>query len=138
MRCRASASLLRQDPPFRLSRGGDRQANRALHQIALVRMAHDPATIAYVHRQTGPKRSSKEILRTLKRAIVREIYRYFTKPCLVPQWADLRPARQAKNLTLTAAAQHFGVCPTVISRLERGLQRNDDLTIAYRHWLAAA
>ena len=56
----------------------------------------------------------------------------------MPQWADLRPAREAKNLTLTAAAQHFGVWPTVISRLERGLQRNDDLTISYRAWLAAA
>jgi hypothetical protein len=39
---------------------------------------------------------------------------------------------------VTAAAQHFGVWPTVISRLERGLQRNDNLTTTYRAWLAAA
>jgi transcriptional regulator with XRE-family HTH domain len=74
----------------------------------------------------------------LKRAIIREIYRYLTQPSPVPQWADLRPAREGKNLTLTAAAHHLGVWPTVISRLERGLQRKDDLTIAYRAWLAAA
>jgi transposase len=123
---------------FRLSRGGDRQANRAVHRIALVRMAHDPATIAYVRRQTERGRSKKEILRMLKRAIIREIYRYLTRPCPVPEWADLRPARERKNLTLTAAAHQLGVWPTAISRLERGLQRNDDLTVAYRAWLAVA
>ena len=74
----------------------------------------------------------------LRRAITREIYRYLTQPCPVPEWADLRPSREAKNLTVTAAAQHFGVWPTVISRLERGLQRNDNLTTTYRAWLAAA
>lgn len=36
----------------RLSRGGDRQANRALHTIALTRMSHDPRTRAYVQRRT--------------------------------------------------------------------------------------
>jgi Transposase IS116/IS110/IS902 family len=56
---------------YRLSRGGDRQANHALHRIALVRMSHDPATIDYVHRQTEAGHSKKEILRKLKRAISR-------------------------------------------------------------------
>lgn len=32
---------------YRLNRGGDRQANSALHRIALVRMRHDPRTRAY-------------------------------------------------------------------------------------------
>lgn len=36
---------------------------------------------------------------------------------------DLRAARQAKNITLTAVAHRFGVWPGVISRIERGLQR---------------
>ncbi|MGC5397537.1 helix-turn-helix domain-containing protein [Streptomyces sp. DT20] len=48
---------------------------------------------------------------------------------------DLRPLRQTKNITLTAVAQHFGVWPTTISRLERGLSRDDDLALTYRNWL---
>ena len=123
---------------YRLSRGGDRQANHALHRIALARMAHDPATIAYVRRHTDAGRSKKEILRKLKRAISREIYRLLTRPCPVPQWADLRPARQAKHITLQTVADHFGVWPAHISTIERGRRRDDDLANRYRTWLAAA
>jgi transposase len=123
---------------YRLSRGGDRRANHAVHRIALVRMSHDPTTHGYVQRQLDRGRSKKEILRQLKRAIVREIYRHLTQPSPVPVWDDLRPAREAKHLTLAAAADHFGVWPDTISRLERGLRRDDDLTTSYRAWLAAA
>ena len=123
---------------YRLSRGGDRGANHALHCIALVRMSHHQPTIDYVRRQTDRGRSKKEILRMLKRALCREIYRHLTDPAPVPVWADLRPTREAQNLTLTAAAQHFGVWPTVISRIERGIQRNDVLAQQYRVWLTAA
>jgi len=39
----------------RLSRGGDRAANNALHRIALVRMSHHQPTKDYVQRQlAGP------------------------------------------------------------------------------------
>lgn len=123
---------------YRLSRGGDRRANHAVHTIALVRMSHDPTTRAYISRQLDRGRSNKEILRILKRAICREIYRHLTRPCPVPRWDDLRPARQAKGITLTAAANHFGVWPATISTLERGLRRDDQLTTTYRTWLAAA
>lgn len=123
---------------FRLSRGGDRQANHALHQVALNRMSHHKPTIAYVRRQTDRGRSKKAILRLLKRAICREIYRLLTHPDAVPIWDDLRPARLAKGLTLTVAAQHLGVWPATLSTLERGIRRDDDLTANYRAWLAAA
>jgi transcriptional regulator with XRE-family HTH domain len=36
--------------------------------------------------------------------------------------ADLRPARHRKKITLQTAADHSGVWPTHISRLERGLR----------------
>jgi len=35
----------------RLPRGGDRQLNRALNIIAMVRMPHDPGTREYVERR---------------------------------------------------------------------------------------
>ncbi|MCH9720547.1 MAG: hypothetical protein K0U67_00655 [Actinomycetia bacterium] len=33
---------------------------------------------------------------------------------------------------------HFGLRPTVISRIERGLQRDDTFADTYRNWLKAA
>lgn len=122
----------------RLSRGGDRSANAALHRIALVRMSADPTTKAYTVRQRGAGRSNPEILRLLKRAIVREVYRALIGHGTIADIADLRPARQAKNITLTAAAHHFGLWPSAISTLERGLRRDDQLTADYRAWLQAA
>jgi transposase len=66
--------------PHRLSRGGDRASTAALHRIALVRMKSHPATRAYVARHRTRGRSGLEILRLLKRAIAREIYRLLTHP----------------------------------------------------------
>lgn len=121
----------------RLSRGGDRDANNALYRIALVRMSHDRRTRDYVTRQTAAGRSKKEILRLLKRAIAREMFKHLTAPCPIDDYSDLRPTRQAQNITLTAVADHFGIWPTDISRLERGLKRDDTLAANYRQWLNA-
>lgn len=59
----------------RLNRGGDRQANKALHLIAVGRMQRHPATRDYVTRRTLEGLSKKDIIRCLKRAITRETYR---------------------------------------------------------------
>ncbi|GAP50270.1 hypothetical protein [Streptomyces azureus] len=101
-------------------------------------MASDSRTREYVARQTAADRSKKEIIRLLKRAIAREMFRCLTTTVTVPGIADLRPLRQSKNITLTAAAGHFGVWPATISTLERGTRRDDTLTHAYREWLRAA
>lgn len=122
----------------RLSRGGDRAANGALYRIALVRMSHDGRTKEYVARQRDAGLSSKEILRKLKRAIAREVFRHLTKPVAVPLVDDLRPLRKTKKITLTTAANQLGVWPTTISELERGIRRNDDLAKTYREWLLTA
>lgn len=88
----------------RLSRGGDRAANSALYRIALVRMRSDERTRDYVQRHTDNNRSKKETLRQLKRAIAREMFTLLTNVCAFDDYSDLRPARHAKNLTITAAA----------------------------------
>jgi transposase len=59
----------------RLSRGGDRQANRALYMIVLTRMSHDQRTRDYVQRRTTEGLSKKEIMRCLKRYVANEIHR---------------------------------------------------------------
>ena len=94
---------------------------------ALVRMSAHPQTRDYVQRQDANGRTKKEILRLLKRAIAREVFRLLTRPHPVDDYRDLRPARQAKTITLKTVATHFGVPLITVSRLERGLQRNDTL-----------
>jgi transposase len=59
----------------RLNRGGNRDANRALHMICVVRMGSDRRTRSYVARRTAEGKSKWEIMRCLKRYIAREIYR---------------------------------------------------------------
>lgn len=120
----------------RLNQGGNRQANHALWRIAMVRLTCDPATRAYAERRRAEGKTTREITRCLKRYIAREIYRLLTNPPPIEDTTDLRATRIQAGITLTAAAEHFGVWPTRISRLERGLTRDDDLTHRYRHWLA--
>ena len=59
----------------RLSRGGDRQLNRALHTIVLYRRHHDPATKQYIERRITEGKSRREATRLLKRYIARHLYR---------------------------------------------------------------
>jgi transposase len=44
----------------RLSRGGDRQLNRALHTIILQRRQHDPTTRAYIERRIAEGKTRRE------------------------------------------------------------------------------
>ncbi|HSA50130.1 MAG TPA: IS110 family transposase [Yinghuangia sp.] len=67
----------------RLNRGGDRQANNALHTIALVRMRHDTRTKEYVARRTAEGMSKKDILRCLKRFIAREVYKHLARQTII-------------------------------------------------------
>ena len=122
----------------RLNRGGDRQANAALHRIALVRMSYEPRTRDYVARKRALGHSNKEIIRCLKRAIAREVFTLLTTIVEVPVTDDLRPLRQARKLSLTTVAEHFNVWPATISKLELGKHRDDDLANSYREWLTAA
>jgi transposase len=59
---------------YRLNRGGDRDANRALHLICVVRM-RERRTKEYVARRTAEGKTKREIMRCLKRYIAREVYR---------------------------------------------------------------
>jgi transposase len=59
----------------RLNPGGDRDANAALHLIAVVRMRCCARTKAYAARRATEGRSKREIMRCLKRYIAREVYR---------------------------------------------------------------
>jgi transposase len=59
----------------RLNRGGDRQLNRALHDILLTRWRICPRTHAYIARRRAEGKTDREIRRCLKRHIARQLFR---------------------------------------------------------------
>jgi transposase len=59
----------------RLSRGGDRQANNAIHTIALTRSRCDPETRAYLDRRVAEGKTKREAMRCLKRHLSRSLYK---------------------------------------------------------------
>ena len=119
----------------RLNRGGDRQANAALHHIAKVRLGTDPETRTYAARLTAAGKSKKDILRCLKRAIARQIFHLITNPPAVEHTDDLRPTRQTLGLTLADVAKALGCSSMKISQLERGTVRDVRFLRHYRDWL---
>jgi transposase len=63
----------------RLNRGGDRQANSALHLAVVTRIRVDEPTQAYVAKKTAEGHTKREIIRCLKRYLAREVY-YLLNP----------------------------------------------------------
>jgi transposase len=121
----------------RLNRGGDRQANAALHRIALVRMGADPGTKEYVAKRRSEDKTKKDILRCLKRSIAREVFHLITNPQPVISGPELRHRRQELGLTLTEAALLLDCDPNRVSRLERGITKDQKQAEEYQQWLNA-
>ena len=126
----------------RLNRGGDRRANSALYRIAVVRMACDQRTKEYVAKRTAEGLSKKEIIRCLKRAIVREVYRIVCAQSSQPEPTDyrrpeLKRLRQARHLTQAQIAHRLGCAPARISDIETGRRPLKELTIAYEKLLVS-
>ena len=64
-----------QTTKHRLSRGGDRQLNRALHTVILHRRLHDPVTKHYIERRVAEGKTPRDAVRLLKRYLARHLYR---------------------------------------------------------------
>ncbi len=73
---------------YRLNRGGDRQANAALHRVVVTRMRGHQPTLDYVQRRTREGKAKSEIIRCLKRFVAREIFGYL---CATPKPANTPP-----------------------------------------------
>ncbi|WP_307723070.1 transposase [Microbacterium lacticum] len=58
----------------RINHGGHRQLNAAIYRTVIVRMRFHEPTIAYVARRTAEGRSKRDIIRCLKRSVIREVY----------------------------------------------------------------
>lgn len=58
----------------RLNRGGDRAANHALYMAVVTRLRYDSRTREYVARRTSDGLNKTEIIRCLKRYVIREVF----------------------------------------------------------------
>jgi transposase len=88
----------------RLNPGGDRQANRALHLIAVCRLRYCPHTRAYAQRRTAEGKTKREIMRCLKRYIAREVYN-----TLRADLADTNPQPPRHTTTIMCGSPTHGI-----------------------------
>ncbi|WP_166790514.1 transposase [Cryobacterium tagatosivorans] len=123
---------------FRLARGGDRQANAALHRIVLLRKRHkDPGTMAYIARRTAEGLSDRGIVRCLKRHVANEIFVLLTQNPAValPIGPRIRQRRQTLGIVLTEATKQLEVPYQRLRRLEIGQRADTNSETAYGAWL---
>lgn len=124
----------------RLNRGGDRQANSALHEIARQRVMRDPETAEYAERARARGKSDREVMRCLKRYVAREAYRALMRPHEIRRPADaseLVAARRAAKVSQVRAASILGTSEKYISMLERGQRELKPIRRAYEAWVEA-
>jgi transposase len=88
----------------RLNYGGDRQANRALHLIAVCRLRFCPHTRAYAQRRAAEGKTKREIMRCLKRYIAREAYH-----ALRADLTDTSPEPPRHTTTIMCGNPGFGI-----------------------------
>ena len=89
----------------RLNYGGNRDANRALHMIAVCRLRYCQRTRAYADRRTAEGKTKTEIIRCLKRYIARELYHALLAD-LTP--ASAPPRRSGPTVSITCGAGPIG------------------------------
>ena len=124
----------------RLNRGGDRQANSALHEIARQRVMRDPETAEYAERARGRGKSDREVMRCLKRYVAREAYRALMRPHEIRRPEDaseLVAARRAAKVSQVRAASILGTSEKYISMLERGQRELKPKRRANAAWVEA-
>lgn len=120
----------------RLNRGGDRQANRGIHEIATARMSHDGRTRRYVERRLSEGKTKREAVRCLCRYIARELYRLLTGPQDVPcEQSSLSARRRRVGDTQRSAAEGAGLTRSKVGRLERMAEFDSDALERYDRYL---
>ena len=64
----------------RLNRGGDRQANSALHTIVLSRLRYHHQTQTYAAKRRAEGKTQLDIRRSLKRYLARHLFAFILNP----------------------------------------------------------
>jgi transposase InsO family protein len=91
----------------RINHGGHRQLNAAIYRTVIVRMRFHQPTINYVARRTAEGKTKREIIRCLKRYVIREVYHLLRPaprraPRQVDNYRSVNPMAEALNGTCKA------------------------------------
>lgn len=120
----------------RLNRGGNRQANRAIHDILISRMSHDERTRNYISKRISEGKTKREAMRCLKRYIAREIYGLLTHASEGHPNPDELKARRLKcGLTQKRIAESMEVAPRMVSAAENRVTYETTFLLAYERAL---
>ena len=119
----------------RLNRSGNRQANNALWRIAIVRMSTDEETKTYLAKRTAQGKTKRDVTRCLKRHIAREVFWLLQHPDYEEVGPQLRTTRTSAHISLQTVSDDLAVWPTKISRIERGLEHDEEFVAIYQAWL---
>ncbi|TSD39679.1 IS110 family transposase [Rhodococcus sp. KBS0724] len=65
---------------YRINHGGHRQLNAAIYRTVIVRMRFHEPTKIYVARRTAEGKAKRDIIRCLKRYVIREVYHLVNNP----------------------------------------------------------
>ena len=101
----------------RLDRGGDRQANAALHRVVVVRLRWHQPTRDHMSRRTAEGRTTAEVMRCLKRYVAREVFG------LLPRGASVQgassPARAPRSVASRSAGSPARARPRRVTMASR-------------------
>jgi transposase len=113
----------------RLSRGGNRHANAALHRIVLLRMRYrEPRTMAYFECRRAEGLTDRDIMRCLKRHVANKIYAALLNPATDnPAGRELRTIRQQIGIPISVLAATLGFPYQRLRRLEIGTRADPEL-----------
>lgn len=135
---RRHSNLSTKTGQIQIHRGGNRNANKTLHIIAMHRMRTDPRTIEYVERRRSEGLSDREIRRCIKRYIAREAYHLIMHPDDVSvegEGLEMRTERIAAGVSQKDAAIVPGVTASTLYDLELGHHQFRELALCYRQWI---
>ena len=105
----------------RLNRGGDRQANRAIHEIVRARMTFDERTRRYMARKVSKGMSKREAIRCLCRFVAREVFKLMTGPQEpLPDGGQLAARRRGLGVTRKDLASAMGLTEGKLRNVELG------------------
>jgi hypothetical protein len=99
----------------RLNRGGNRDANRALHVILVVRMRRHEPTRDYFARPLAEGKTKNEIMRCVKRYIARDLPR----PPTARQKNQRTHCLNKEHLVFSASVTQRGVCDKILGAVQQ-------------------
>ncbi len=98
-------------------------------------MTTDEESKTYLAKRTAEGKTKRDVTRCLKRHIAREVFWLLLHPAYEEVGPELRSARKSANISLQTVSDDLGVWPTKVSRIERGLDHDDEFIAIYQVWL---